>query len=177
MKKYDSDYLVIPEQIDELTPICFDPTDGGDLCFRIHINGQFFMILADTESEAKDYLGEHLRRHFPKEIGHFWAIEEVKKPKVFVQINKIDFVDCINWTEKNNEIVFAGLVEIQNLGSLDEFCLTKIKVWHDGKVSVRSTEYYDNYDGSPYAYEALFFDDKGMCIKDLYFYEWFKNYV
>lgn len=177
MEKYNSDYLAIPEQIDELTPICFDPVDEGNLCYRIHIKERFFMILADDESLAKDYLEFQLKTYFPKLIGNFWAIEEVKKPRVFVQVTRIDFVDCVNWTEKNNAIVFAGLVEIQNLSSLHEFCLSNIGVESNRGIKLSSDILFQGDETTAHSFVAYFFDAKGNRIKDLYFYEWYVRHV
>lgn len=178
MEKYSCDHLILPEQVDELNPICFDPVDEGNLCFRIHINGRFFMILADDERQAKDYLGFQLKTYFPQLLGpYFWTIEEVKKPRVFVQVTRIDFVDCVNWTEKNNEIAFAGLVDIQKFSSLHEFCLSNIGVESNRGIKLSSDILFQGDETTAHSFVAYFFDAKGDRIKDLYFYEWYVRHV
>lgn len=175
MDKYNSDYLVIPEQIDELTPIYFDPTNEDALCFRIHINGHFFLILADTKAEAMCHLRSQLRAYFPNLLDHFfWTIEEVKKPEVFIQVDKIIYNNCIDMISEVTKTILAKFLYIQDLGSLHTFWLNQ---FGKDQIQLSSQTFYDGDGSSPYMFTARIFDTKGNCIKDEYFYKWFINHV
>ena len=120
MEKYSRDHLVIPEQIDPLQHCYVCPTDEGSVCFSIHINGQFFMVNADSLQDARNTLFSHLQKHIPQFIGSFfWTIEEAQRPKIFAKVTKV----C----DYDQKVIFAGNVDVQDIVSLHWYSLNSVQ--------------------------------------------------